>query len=185
MLADQLRHKQSAKQWQQKTRGYYMYILVLVCFILILILYIGDIYLLTSHPDTESNNILILEEIEDEQDDVCGLNDFPIRNKIYIYDLPYFYREQPRKHWYKWIHGKQLIYDNSSILNFAFGKVMNFSNDYYHTHMHSLEILFNERFKSKAKSFACNSYNSTSTFSAHCWRNGIDDGITTIQKLNG
>ena len=47
------------------------------------------------------------------------------KHAIYIYDIPYFYREQPRKHWYKYIHGKEKIYDDSNKLNFAFSDIMN------------------------------------------------------------
>ena len=167
MLSRYLKTANTGPAWQQgstcKIKRIYVYLLIIL--ILILTLYVSDIYILTVHEDQPPNNynVMILHEIEydsydvtepDDDNDPCHFNQ-GINNKMYIYDIPYYYREQPRKHWYKWIHGKEQPYDDPKGLNFAFWKVMNLSNsnnDYYHTHMHSLEILFNERFKSIASS---------------------------------
>eukprot|EP01083_Nonionella_stella_P283798 965938_1 len=142
--------------WHLRMRGQYVYVVVIILFMFIFISYIANICILASHDDTAaySNVVLLRADDPDEENayDPCHLNHAQ-RHKIYIYDLPYFYREQPRKHWYRWIHGKQLIYDTPSALNFAFGTSMNLSayhKDFYHTHQHSLEILLNERFKSES-----------------------------------
>ena len=151
MLAEYLKTTKPGQSWQQSSRVRGIYFYLLIIFTLILVSYIADIYILTAHEEQAhnyNNNVLILHEKgeyphdDDDDDDPCHLNE-AITNKIYIYDIPYFYREQPRKHSYKWIHGKKDVYDDPKLLNFAFWKVMNLSNnndEYYHTHMHALEI---------------------------------------------
>ena len=70
-----------------------------------------------------------------------------LKHKIYVYDLPKIFREDPRREWYRTFY--KLNYDK--LLNFGFGKKLIFEdgihNDYYSTHMHSLEITMNERMK--------------------------------------
>eukprot|EP01084_Bolivina_argentea_P125048 221589_1 len=73
-----------------------------------------------------------------------------LKNRIYLYDIPYHMREIPRGSWYSRFVGLD-NYNNTESLNFGFGQKM-YAHDWsrkdiHLTHMHVLEIIFNERLK--------------------------------------
>ncbi|ETO05706.1 hypothetical protein RFI_31689, partial [Reticulomyxa filosa] len=83
-----------------------------------------------------------------------------IKPMFYVYDIPSALREELRKEWYEiWYQDKY----NAKKVNFGFGPQMKnaspkqnnkmtnmkkeYYEDYYYTHMHSMELFINERLK--------------------------------------
>lgn len=101
----------------------------------------------TINNNDEQHIINIIDNNNDNN--ICHFNT-SLRGKIYVYDIPWHMREIPRYLWYERFSGGD-NYNDSKTLNFGFGKKM-YENDWsrkdFHlTHMHILEIIFNERLK--------------------------------------
>lgn len=81
---------------------------------------------------------------------ICHFN-VSLKHKVYVYPIPEFMRENPRRDWRVRFESLE-DYNDSNALNFGFGRKMYDDNDpllkdFYLTHMHSLEVIFNERLK--------------------------------------
>ena len=107
-----------------------------------------------SFPNSQNiHNYNQNEEEEEDPDNPCHFKS-SFNNLIYVYDLPYELRDDSRKKWYEMFYRRK-DYDDKKSLNYGFGDVMeislfgsdddNSNEEYYYTHMHSLEIIFNER----------------------------------------
>ena len=82
-------------------------------------------------------------------DDKCHFNT-SLKHRVYVYDLPWNMREEPRMRWYEMFNKQSHANYNDTVnFNFGFGdKIQNYDDpDFHSTHMHSLEIILNERFK--------------------------------------
>ena len=81
--------------------------------------------------------------------DICNFN-ASLKGRIYLYDIPTHMREIPRDLWYSRFVGLD-NYNDTESLNFGFGIQMYDGDwgkkDLHQTHMHVLEIIFNERLK--------------------------------------
>eukprot|EP01084_Bolivina_argentea_P036401 67356_1 len=81
--------------------------------------------------------------------DICHFNTSLV-GKVYVYDLPWNMRELPRMRWYEMFNKQSHAeYNDTKQFNFGFGDPIKRGKekDFHSTHMHSLEIILNERFK--------------------------------------
>eukprot|EP01083_Nonionella_stella_P094767 265999_1 len=101
-----------------------------------------------SYPQLNTHHNQSQLDTPQELPDICGF-DVSLKGKIYLYDLPYTMREVPRGQWYRRFAGLT-NYNDTQALNFGFGKKM-YSDwrrrDIHLTHMHALEVIWNERLK--------------------------------------
>eukprot|EP01083_Nonionella_stella_P174302 603849_1 len=105
----------------------------------------------TATPDT--NHTIIqpkdMNEAPSKEDDICHFHT-SLEHKVYIYDLPWSMREEPRMRWYEMFNKQShASYNDTTRFNFGFGDALSrsFESGFHSTHMHSLEIILNERFK--------------------------------------
>ena len=74
--------------------------------------------------------------------------DVSLEHRVFVYNLPWNLREEPSMRWYEMFNRQSHAnYNDTERFNFGFGDRLEEREDFHSTHMHSLEIILNERFK--------------------------------------